>query len=540
MRWAGWLVLGLSISTYAALAAQRAWLEVLVNYDPTLQYLFASLAALKGWEYTYVDHPGTPVELLGSLILLVMRAVGGPGGEDFILAIVREPERFLHVVDVLFWIANLSITAAMIRWLVPGQCFQEAAFSVACGAAYFAIHPLAFSTLTLWSHNSFNFIAGASLLLVLVLRLRRHDRLRSWHVFAFGIAAGALTSIQLYFAAWIVGITLTLAVYAVLLGETKAIVILIGITTLIGSAVGFLICTTPILDQYLIFGRFVMSLILHQGLYGSGPEGLPSSALLLGNARELIAQAPLLFVFTTLVFALLVYRFATLGGRATVDPDRWAASIGLTTQTLILLVLIVKHPSPVYLLSLAATLPVLAACLLASLELRGRLRTWAPATTLTVVLIGVVWNGQQSIEALLTVEQRVERGALAVDSALSRIAAEQGVRPESLQVVWTYGTNNGCFARWFGDSGPLSAEIASVCPNELGLDVSRQAISTAAADRPLEPGDHWDALILTARIHAQYPWLDELGQPAPLAAPSALWGQLLLVRDPRVPSTTGP
>ncbi len=486
VRWLGWLTVALAISAYAALAGQRASLEVRVNYDPTLQYLFASLAALKGWEYRYVDHPGTPIELLGSLILLAMRQVSGLDGEAFILAIVREPEQFLHVADVLLWIGTLGVVAAMIRWLLPGKRFQEAAFAVACGGAYFAIHPLSFSVLSIWSHNSFNLIAGTSVWLVLLVRLRRRRPLRSWQVLAFGFAAGALTSIQLYFAAWIVGIALTLIVYAVLLGGSKVLALLIGITSLIGGTLGFLVCTLPIRNEYLVFGQFVVSLVTHQGVYGAGPEGIPSSALLLDNVRQLITQAPLVFVSMILVFTLLGYRLSRAHWQPEADPGRSATCFGLSVQVLLLVSLIVKHPGAVYLLSVAATIPVLAGCALASLNLGQRLRTSLPATTMTAVLIGVVWNYQQSTQTLFSFEQRVDQARVAVDSALLQIAAAKGKRPDELQVAWTYGTNDGCFARWFADTGGLSSEIASGCPDQLSLDVFRHLISSPSGNQRLE------------------------------------------------------
>jgi hypothetical protein len=539
-RSVGWLVLALAISGYVLMDLQRASLAVTVDYDPTLQYLFSSLAALKGSGYTYVDHPGTPLEVLGSLILVLMKMIDGSDTEEFIVRMIRQPERFLEVVDVLLWITNLAVVAAIMRWSISGKRFQEGAFAVACGACYFAVHPLAFSTLTLWSHNSFNLIAGSSLLLVLVLELRRGRRLRSWQVFALGFGAGALTSIQLYFAAWIVGITLTLVLYAVLLGETKALVLLVGLTALMGWVLGFLVCTFPIADEYLVFGRWVVTLIAHQGLYGGGPEGLPAPTTLVANATALIAQVPLLFVFLALILAVLSWRLWIEHERLGGAPGRWAASIGLTVQVLVLLLLIVKHPMPVFLLSVAATLPLLAACTLTCLQLRQQFRAWLPATTMSIVLLCVLWNGERSALRLLTIERYTMLAADSVATTLAQIAEDERRPRDSLQVVWTYGTNNDCFARWFGDRGPLRNEIADICPHDLSLDIFQRSIATGTGEKPIVAGDRWDALILAEEVSSQFPWLEELGDPVPLDAPSALRGRLLLVRNPRVPPAVHP
>jgi hypothetical protein len=522
---------------YTALGLEHVSFGVAVDYDPTLQYLFASLGALKGVGYTYVDHPGTPVEVLGSLILVLMQYVSGLDVEDFVVSIVREPEQFLRIADILLCLANLFIVAMMIRWLIPGSSVQQAAFAVACGTAYFALHPMSFATLLLWSHNSFNFIAGGALLLILTLRLRSGQPVRSWQALAIGFAAGALTSVQLYFGAWVVGMTVALMTYTVLLGRPKLLPWLVGTTVLVGSVLGFIVATLPIADEYLVFANFIAKLVRHRDGYGDGPEGLPYSGLLLANTWQLVTAAPVLFVALLFVMVGLVCRLRASRPNVRSEPGRWAIAVGLTMQTVVLLGLIVaKEPNVTYLLSIAATLPVLASCILGGLHGNGRFQVWSAVVTMAIVGAGMVISGTRSATALLDADRRAQSGQATVEAALADLAAQQGERRQDLMVVWSYGTNSRCFARWFADGwrdGPVWAEVAGLCPSDVGPDVFAQSGRAPTAAAGARAGE-WSAIVVAEGTGVSSRWLEELGEPVPLDADTGRWGRLLLIRNPRL------
>jgi hypothetical protein len=39
------------------------------DYDPEMAYFLSSLAPFKGAPYFYTDHPGTPIEMIGTMLL---------------------------------------------------------------------------------------------------------------------------------------------------------------------------------------------------------------------------------------------------------------------------------------------------------------------------------------------------------------------------------------------------------------------------------------------------------------------------------------
>jgi hypothetical protein len=528
----GLALLCLLLATYGLFAARLASVAVMVDYDPALQYLIASLAPFSGGSYAYVDHPGTPVEVLGSLVLAALRPFVENPRESFVLTVVRHPEWFLQVADCFLVSATIAACAALAYWSVRGSGRQQAMLALACAGLYFAIHPLAVDSVALWSHNSFNLIGGSMLSLALVAELRRNEHIRCLHTCGLGFGAGILTAVQLYFGAWIVGVVVALVVYEVLLGASKWYALLVGFTALIASIVGFGVATLPIADQYAKFGLFALRIAVNQDLYGHGPTGVPSPERWWSNLRQLMSDAPVLFAAMIIVSIGLVWRLRSDHVRLAQAPGRWAASIGLVAQMLLLLVLIVKHPRPIYLLSIAATLPLLGSLTVESLDQWECRRWWLAPATLGVVVSLLLFNFQSAVLTRIGAAQTVERSNVVVQAALDGIATARGIRPDELVVLWTYGTNNGCYARWFADGWPIgiaTAEIGLVCPNDRDLDVWQRTESAPTGAVPLQPDESWDAIIVPEDILSTYPWLQGFGDGITLDAKSLGFGRLVLI-----------
>src|SRR5512138_2049562 len=80
------------------------------DYDPEMAYFMNSLAPFKGAPYFYTDHPGTPVEILGTM-LLGTDYVFFPSRANFISHYLEKPELFLNVAHG--FITLLSILCAI-------------------------------------------------------------------------------------------------------------------------------------------------------------------------------------------------------------------------------------------------------------------------------------------------------------------------------------------------------------------------------------------------------------------------------------------
>jgi hypothetical protein len=107
----------------AALAIRHArgpfWLGS--NQDPTYTYLLDSLRMAAGRQPSHINHPGTPVQILGAVGLRFFHALYGRG--ELVADVAREPERFLTALGMILLALNLSALFACgwIAWKVTGR-----------------------------------------------------------------------------------------------------------------------------------------------------------------------------------------------------------------------------------------------------------------------------------------------------------------------------------------------------------------------------------------------------------------------------------
>src|SRR5438128_2129457 len=154
-RLAGWLGIVsvcLAFAIYGFITAWLAPISARLHYDPSLQYMLSSLSWFRGATYAYIDHPGTPLEVLGTVLLaLTLPFVNSaPGG--FITFHLTHPQVFLGVAQTLLVVASMAVAAWLTRHSIAATHWTAAVASVAVAAQFFVLHPTAFDSLAVWSH----------------------------------------------------------------------------------------------------------------------------------------------------------------------------------------------------------------------------------------------------------------------------------------------------------------------------------------------------------------------------------------------------
>jgi hypothetical protein len=307
--------------------------------------MVSSLALLRGSGYHYIDHPGTPVEVLGTVLLAATYPFVMATNQDFITFHLSHPEVFMALAQTLLLVCTLLTCALLAMRALPSVVhWSQALSAVAVVGVFFAIHPDGFETLAVWSHNFFSFWAGTLLSLCLVLVVRRPKSPSLGNVVALGIAAGVLTSVQLYFGAWVIGTSVALGAAARLHGLPWRRSLMRGAAAVGAAGIGFVVATLPIRDHYLELVVWIHNLMSHQGIYGAGPEGFSTSELMGASFATLFAHDPLLFLAFGVIVALLVARMVLAALTHCYKPSLWAAGLGLLVQSLVILVLTLKHP----------------------------------------------------------------------------------------------------------------------------------------------------------------------------------------------------
>jgi uncharacterized membrane protein len=448
------------------------------NYDPEMAYLFSSLNVVKGQPIVYIDHPGTPMQLAGALILLVTYPLAKWSGSSFITYTLRNPYPFFFLARG-FVLLFSAFTAVMIsRQLFSRRSGSLAVLGASVAAMYFIIHPYAVTATTIWSHNSFNYAAGTLFLLLFLQTVRGKASINWKTTCLYSFFAGILTSITIYLGCWVIGTGLTIFLKILLQKEgLKKAVLHLGMTGA-GSGLGFLVATLPILGQYPRFLEWIFALLIHQGRYGKGEVGFLSPELFSARVNQLLfLQTPGILVSAFLFAILAIWFYTRLQKNRNLVSEASglvAFLIAISVQLIINVVIILRHPAFTYLMSAAATIPILIGAVLDGLDRMQPIpkKISAAAGTLALLLVSAAFfsAGRQYLQQrneMIRVEQIIEQ-------TISGIAQRNQIPKNELNIYWTYGLYNPCFALWFGNDyggNRLADSIQAACPGEYNLNV---------------------------------------------------------------------
>ena len=439
------------------------------DYDPEMAYFMNSLAPFKGAHYFYTDHPGTPVEILGTMLLSIPYVLF-TDRTNFISICLEHPEYFLYLAHGL--ITLLSLLCAIYFFLTVLRTSKKPNVYIALSLAllFYGLHPNSFKTLTVWSHTSFNFPLGAAyLILLFTVAQETRGQISRRLATGLGLALGIMIAVMINFVAWLV----TTLIFILLSNSMQRIPwkksLITGSIIVLACAAGFLISILPSIHRMPYFFGFIYNLFNHQSLYGTGPQGLPSIPLLWANLHDMIAAAPLVFLVMLASLFISVFLFRQRDSRIPENRSLWALDFSLLLQCDVITLAVLKHPGLHYLLSLAATLPVLLLVIVELSDFNGRFsRQFGNALVLFSIL-------SISVFALLSIKNRYAelREALAVEAEINRIITEQEIRlnkkPGELLILRTNETYSYCSALLHGDfftAGVFATEIDTWCPSQ--------------------------------------------------------------------------
>jgi hypothetical protein len=476
-----------------------------VKYDPEMQYFMNSLAFFKGAAYAYIDHPGTPLEVLGSFILAITRPLTRGQGELFIPYHLENPELFFSMARSVILILSLITVGLMMTkaWSIDGWASVLA--SVAIGIAYFAIYsPLSFRMLGWWTHNAFNLSFATLLFIAIALRLRRDDLLGKLETICFGVITGLLITVQLYFLAWALGIILALVIFTAITEQSWLRVVGVGFLSAVGTAIGFFIGFAPVLHRFREFYLWVYRLIVHKGRYGQGEEGITSLGQVVDNVEWLWNRGEWVFIVAIISFVLLIFAMIVRRREIRQHAEWWAGSIGVAVVFIILWGLIAKHPGVNYLVSVAALIPIILFYAYQPFLERKRRFGWIPVLLGGVLVIRFIYAGFVAITDHRAWVTQVEDSMAASKAFVSDYAVEHGKAEEEVVVLRGYGVPSVCYALRYGnastENSALSQEIDEICPNEFMYDIWIDRVELPTAYEPLSENDQWDLVILPERF----------------------------------------
>lgn len=501
-----WILLAKALSPLPLVAffVYATWLNPIspyfANYDPEFQYLLNSLEVFKGSPYAYVDHPGTPLELIGSSILAATYPVLGRDPAGFIRYHLQNPGLFLTLAHGLLLLASILCIWFFIGSVSKTGARADAFRASAVAVMYFAIHPLSFSTLTLWSHNSFSFPFGTLFLVILFNCLSaaaRGKEIRLGALIGLGLGAGILASVTVYLASWVITTIVVVMLFYQFKRWSWRRTLGAGFTVALSSLVGFFAMVLPVLNRMPAFFEGVSQLLAHENADPLGLAGRPLGTRLTMGLPILYDRAPALFLVMVVLALLGAAALVIRRHRMSECPELWALGAGLILQMLLLAFVILDHPVSIYLLSIAATAPVLALVILKLFDDRPAIGQALSKTFAMVVMAGYLFSFAGSIAAQQTKAARIGQVVQQTEDSLTTYAKATGRSPADLFALWSYRSYSPCFSLWFGNDSAnrvFKKEIGEMCYRQYEFNiwtqkvVSSQGVSTLANTK-------WDVLI---------------------------------------------
>ena len=471
------------------------------NADPAAVYFVDSLSIFAGHSYRFVDHPGTPVHLIGSL-LLALTYPFFDNQEAFINFHLARPGGFFLMVHLFLLVANLFCVLVFYKIAATTLKHHRLLGGTAIALLYFLLHPYSFPSLTFWSHNSFNFPFGTLWLLWLYSVLRKDLEVPPRLLILMGFAAGILAAAQMYFIVWLVSGTFTIFIFSLRRNKTLKESIASGMYMFAGGMSGFVIMLIPMYEELPRFAGWLTRIITHQGLYGTGERGIYTIEMIPAAINYWWVTIPLMMLI--LLFTLLSLGAFAVWNRTSpikISSGTYAMSIGLLFHiTLVLLVMSKAVLRLRFSLSLAAVLPVLILSVIQLYELtpwRGRTLKLGlyVATLFGVVSVLIQQIGLQQTRAA------VERDApVAKEQAVTRLAQKTNVSEEDIVVVYAFSVPLKCPSLLFASNwtGSFEKEIQNICPNQYAiLDVNEGLDAEFNIARPFPDIDEidWDLVV---------------------------------------------
>jgi hypothetical protein len=484
------------------------------NYDPEIQYLMNSLLVFKGQTYYYLDHPGTPLEIIGSIILIFTRPFISGGTEDFIYYHLQNPNLFLSIARFFMTLASIGCALYMKKLLAASSPrLEEILLTVAVPLMFYVIHPESFETLILWSHTSFNFPFGTLLLLAFYKIANKNDDLTIKNAALLGLFCGILTSVMVYFSAWIIGIMVFIfAWYRIKKTVWRKILITLA-TFGVSAMTGFVLMLIPAFKRIGYFWGWIHAVTFHQGTYGSGPEGITSIPSMITNLLNLDKGLPVLFLLAALLSVIFVSLITWKRSQLQEEAGFWALGTGILIQIIVVVLLVLKHPMDRYLLPLAAIIPVFLMVILQLLNYIPWLRRVFAWATIIFVFAWLPITAVNFFESQYNSAQLIENVDQQNNQIIRNYANLVSKKENDLIVLWTYESYSPCYSLWYGNEYAwyaFNTELSRICPNQYSLTGWVNSVDSGKHKKTTS-NLNWDLIFTTKHVILSKSYLNGYG-----------------------------
>jgi len=447
-----WLLLIVPILvTFAAFRLKEIsgpyWLNA--NLDPSYIYLMNSLNVANLHRPLHTDHPGTPVQVAGGLIIRALNL--GSDENSTAKSVISNPEGYLHTINniltITYALCLLGVGyVSLLVWqnVLAGMLIQVTPFiALDIVVRIFGVTP---ETLLM----SISMLFVAIILLTLRFDVKRH-------AFGYSLAFGLLSGLGLSCKFTFVPLLL---IPVILLPTWKWKLVFMFV-----ALVAFAVFIFPILTPSLLknmFG-FLFGIVTHTERYGGGEARIINPHRYLSNLVDLIKGEALFFSIVTGAFIALVVKRKYL-----LKDARYKALVAVTAAQVLQLLMVARHPgSNRYFLPALSLVGVSLVLVLETLTqklsvISNRYR-YLPGMLICLVILIV------QVKATKTLYNNWEAETRGLGAVHTKLAQEY----KNALVVYYHGASSNVFALKAGSyySGDYYGEIMQeIYPNNIFYD----------------------------------------------------------------------
>jgi hypothetical protein len=345
------------------------------NLDPTYTYLMNSLNVATMHRPYYTDHPGTPVDLVGAVVI---RAIN-PGSDRATIAssVLSDPEKYIAAINlVLVIICAVSlfvagyVAQAVFKGLFPPLLIQ---------ASPFVSSTTLYGLRLIWPELLMIPLSVVLVAVVLWMLRPKAPEPSLRYSILLGLIVGFGVAAKVDYV--------PVALLAVVVLPSWRQRIIFSVTTGLAFTLAIVPILTPALLRQML--GFLFNTATHTGMYGSGAPGFIEPHRYLASAVELVKGDALFFTIVLISMAALALksRLPALSG------TRYRALLGVTAAQVLQLLMVAKHPSSRFLIPSLA-LVGLNLALLAEVfggTLRARYRHAAALAACLIIVVVQAW-----------------------------------------------------------------------------------------------------------------------------------------------------
>ena len=297
-----------------------------LNVDPEYPYLLNIINLATGNPSVLVQHPGTPLQIVGTLVVVGRWLITAPfhGFSPLPLEVMEHSDEYLLSVNVILVLLLMAVA------FLAGRRVHEASGSLAAGLAVQAT-PLVYlptvEALPRVAPELPELIIGLALAMVLAPVLMGPNpvaaagdrRLAMWTGILIG--AGVATKANFF----------VLGLLVFLFSGWRQ-----WLRFAAAAAIALAALLLPIVTELRQFIGWFVNMALHSGHYGQGEEGLPALTVYWRNFVLVFDNEPFVFYFTGFYLIVLI---AIVAGGKPIAPERRSVYIRMLVLTAVMIAL---------------------------------------------------------------------------------------------------------------------------------------------------------------------------------------------------------